>query len=89
MYYSKYGKREKTQNALSLRMLCKQFELFCLRSFNRTYACASAAIKTCVRVDNVLTILFRNSFNRTFGSTSAAADAIISNLICHCNTPPY
>ena len=61
---------------------------FGLRSVNRTYACTSAAFKTFVSVDNVLAVLFGNSFYRTFGSASAAADAIVRNFVCHFNKPP-
>ena len=58
-------------------------ELFSLGSFYRANACASAAIETCVSIDNVLAVLFRDSLNRTFRSASTAADAIVSNLVCH------
>jgi hypothetical protein len=58
--------------------------LFSLRSVHRANACASAAVKTFVSVDDVLAVLFGNSIHRTFGSASAATDAIVSrNLISH------
>lgn len=57
---------------------------FRLGSVNGTYARASTAFKTFVSVDNVLAVLFGNAVNRTFSSTCTAADAVVSNLVCHC-----
>ena len=60
------------------------FELFFgLRSINRANTCTSAAIETFVSVDNVLAVLFGNSFYGTFGSAGTAADAVVGNFVCH------
>jgi len=64
-------------------------KLFSLGSSNRASSFASTAIETKVGIDNILAISFRNRFNRTCLSTSAATEALINiNLICHLNTPP-
>lgn len=60
----------------------------CLRSLYGTYASASAAIQASVSVDHILVIALRDRACRTFVSTSTTADASVSNLICHNDTPP-
>ena len=57
--------------------------LLSLGSVNRASACTSTAIKTFISVNNILAVLLGNATNGTFGSASAAADAIIRNLISH------
>jgi hypothetical protein len=69
-------------------LLCCNWNLACLRSLNGTYASASAAIQTCVCVDYVLVIALRDCGCRTFLSTCTTADASVSDLICHYDTPP-
>ena len=61
-------------------------ELVSLGSLNRASICARAAVNALVGIDNVLAVLLADSLNRALLSASAASDAIISNLVCHCDT---
>ena len=69
-------------------MAVLDLKLFLSGSANRTYTCASTAANTCVSVDNVLAVTFRNCLNGALSSASAARDAIIRNFISHRNDPP-
>ena len=48
-----------------------------------TSVCTSAAIETCISIDNVDAVALRDSRNRAFSSTSTTSDASISNLVSH------
>ena len=61
-------------------------ELLSLGSLNRASICARAAVNALVRVNYVLAVLLADSLNGAFLSASAASDAIISDLVCHCDT---
>ncbi len=61
----------------------------CLRSTNRTNACARTAVNASISIDYILTVAFANSTYRTFSCTCTTADAIIINSICHDIAPPY
>ena len=63
-------------------------KLLSLRSANRTCACASTAIQTCRSVDNALAVSLRNSTYGALSHASAAADAIVIDLISHSKIPP-
>ena len=53
-------------------------------SADGTYARASAALKTFIRIDDVLAVFFLDAFDGTFRSASAAADAVVGrNLVSH------
>ncbi len=56
---------------------------FRLGSVNGTYTRAGTAFETFVGIDNVLTVLFGNTFYRTFSSAGTAADAVITNFVSH------
>lgn len=57
--------------------------LVSVRCADGTYACARAAVDAGICVDNVLSVSFRNSANRALVCTSAASDAIVTDLISH------
>ena len=63
-------------------------KILSLRSANRTCACASTAIQTCRSVDSALAVSLRNSTYGTLSHASAAADAIVIDLISHSKIPP-
>ena len=58
-------------------------------SAHRAIISASAAIDALFSVDFVLAIAFGDRLHGAIRFTSAAADARISNLVCHDRTPPY
>ena len=68
--------------------LCTK-KLFFSRSVNGASLSARTAAYALVCVDNVLSIAFRNATGGASISASAASDAIIRNLVCHNNLPPY
>ena len=61
----------------ALRCLCL------LRRTDGTCICASAAVKTCIGVDDVLAVTLGNCTCRTCVCASAALDACIADCICH------
>ena len=63
-------------------------ELLSLGSAYRTCALAGTAVDASGSVDNVLAVTLGNSGNGASVSASAAADAIVGNLISHCEIPP-
>ena len=64
-------------------VLCFFVCLCLLRRTDRTCICASAAVKTCIGVDDVLAVTFGNRTCRTCVCASAALDACIADCICH------
>jgi hypothetical protein len=67
--------------------LCSLFtlaeKLFSVGSANGTYAVAGTAFNAGVSVDNVLAVALGNSVHGALIGTSAAADAIVIDLISH------
>ena len=53
------------------------------RSANRAGVCTRAAADALVSVDNVLAVTLGNARNGASISASAAANALVSNLVCH------
>ena len=64
-------------------------ELFLNRSTYGAGLSAVTAIDAGISVDLVLGVALSNSFNGARCSTSAAGDAIFSNLVCHGYVPPF
>ena len=58
-------------------------KLILCRSSYRANACACTAFDTCISVYNVLAVALAYSAYRTFCSTCAAADAIVTDFVCH------
>ena len=54
-----------------------------MRSFNRTYSCASAALYTFFSVDFVFSVAFIDGFVGAFINAGSASYTIITNNICH------
>jgi 3-oxoacyl-ACP reductase-like protein len=60
-------------------------ELLSLGSLNVASVCARAAVDALVSVDLVLAVSLVDSLGGAVLSASAAGDAIIANLVCHCS----
>ena len=54
----------------------------------RTCGFASAALYALISIDNVLTVALGDSINRALACACAASNALIGNLVCHCDIPP-
>ena len=61
-----------------------QVALLSLGSLNGASVCARAAVDALVSVDLVLAVSLVDSLGGAVLSASAAGDAIIANLVCHC-----
>ena len=59
--------------------------LLSLGSLNGASVCARAAVDALVSVDLVLAVSLVDSLGGAVLSASAAGDAIIANLVCHCS----
>ena len=64
--------------------LIRAVELLSLGSLNGASVCAGAAVDALVSVDLVLAVSLVDSLGGAVLSASAAGNAIIANLVCHC-----
>lgn len=62
--------------------------LLLLGSAYRTNGSTSSALQTSIRIDYICRITLRDAAYGTFRSASSAADACITDFICHSKTPP-
>jgi hypothetical protein len=86
IFHNKIFLRVKKSGECTPLFMCGPRKLLSLGSLNRASICARTAVNALVGIDNVLAVLLADSLNGALFSASAASDAIISDLVCHCDT---